>query len=210
MRKLFSALITLCCLVVFTACNNYETYSEKKDKERDAISKFLADSSIVVISESEFHEKGDVTDFSRNEYVYLNNSGVYLQIEHKGCGTPIKDGETTTLIMRYSEECLYDQTGSYNDTSPYSPDFMRVERNGNTYTASFTTTSRMYQAYGTTSVPSGLLVAFPYINVGRARTESDQIAKIHLIVPHSQGNVTASSYVYPYYYVITYQREIDL
>jgi hypothetical protein len=44
----------LIILIAFTAvlisCNNYETYGDKKDKERNAISKFIADSSIMVIS----------------------------------------------------------------------------------------------------------------------------------------------------------------
>ena len=60
------------------------------------------------------------------------------------------------------------------------------------------------------SVPSGWLVVFPYINVGRARSADDQISKVRLIVPHTQGHVTATNYVYPYYYEITFQRTIDI
>ncbi len=210
MKRLFIALTTLCCLAIFVACDNYETYGEKKEKERDAISEFISDSSIVVISEETFHAHGDVTDTAKNEFVYLNNSGVYMQIVHKGCGSPIRDGERTTLIMRFYERCIMDDTQIGNDTSPYQPDYMVVKRTGNTFTASFTTEGTMYSTYSTTSVPTGLISPLPYINVGRPRTATDHIAKVRLIVPHTQGHTVASSYVYPYYYEITLQRTIDL
>lgn len=210
MKRLFIALTTLCCLAVFVGCDNYETYGEKKEKERDAISEFISDSSIVVISEETFHAQGDMTDTAKNEFVYLNNNGVYMQIVHKGCGSPIRDGENTTLIMRFYEQCIMDNTQIGNDTSPYQPDYMVVKRTGNTFTASFTTEGTMYSTYSTTSVPTGLISPLPYINVGRPRTATDHIAKVRLIVPHTQGHTVASSYVYPYYYEITLQRTIDL
>ena len=210
MKRLFIALTTLCCLAIFVACDNYETYGEKKEKERDAISEFISDSSIVVISEETFHAHGDVTDTAKNEFVYLNNSGVYMQIVHKGCGSPIRDGERTTLIMRFYERCIMDDTQIGNDTSPYQPDYMVVERTGNTFTASFTTNGLMYSTYSSASVPTGLITPLSYINVGRPRSADDHISKVRLIVPHTQGHTVASSYVYPYYYEISLQRTIDL
>jgi hypothetical protein len=210
MKRLFIALTTLCCLAIFVACDNYETYGEKKEKERDAISEFISDSSIVVISEETFHAHGDVTDTAKNEFVYLNNSGVYMQIVHKGCGSPIRDGERTTLIMRFYERCIMDNTQIGNDTSPYQPDYMVVERTGNTFTASFTTDGLMYSTYSSASVPTGLITPLSYINVGRPRSADDHISKVRLIVPHTQGHTVASSYVYPYYYEISLQRTIDL
>ena len=210
MKKLFIALTTLCCLAIFVACDNYETYGEKKEKERDAISEFISDSSIVVISEETFHAHGDVTDTAKNEFVYLNNSGVYMQIVHKGCGSPIRDGERTTLIMRFYERCIMDDTQIGNDASPYQPDYMVVERTGNTFTASFTTDGLMYSTYSSASVPTGLITPLSYINVGRPRSADDHISKVRLIVPHTQGHTVASSYVYPYYYEISLQRTIDL
>ena len=210
MKRLFIALTTLCCLAIFVACDNYETYGEKKEKERDAISEFISDSSIVVISEETFHAHGDVTDTAKNEFVYLNNSGVYMQIVHKGCGSPIRDGERTTLIMRFYERCIMDDTQIGNDTSPYQPDYMVVERTGNTFTASFTTDGLMYSTYSSASVPTGLITPLSYINVGRPRSADDHISKVRLIVPHTQGHTVASSYVYPYYYEISLQRTIEL
>ena len=210
MKKLFFALAALCCMCAFVACNDYETYGEKKVKERDAIRNFIADSNIVVITESQFHEQGDMTDVSKNEFVYLNNTGVYMQIVHKGCGSPIPDGKATMLIMRFYEQCIMDNTIINNDKSPYDPDYINVSRSGNTFTASYTQNSLMYQTYSSASVSTGIMAPFPYINVGRARSADDHIATVRLIVPHTQGHAIASSYVYPYYYEITFQKTSDL
>lgn len=207
MRKAIIALMSLFCLASIVACNDYETYGEKKDKERKAIRQFIADSSFVIISEAKFHEAGDVTDVSKREFVYLDKSGVYMQIVHKGCGEPLRDGENTDLIVRFLELCLLDTVALYNDTYPYDPDFMNVRRSGSTYSATFTQ-GFMYSAYST-SVPNGWLAALPYVCVGRPRSADDHIAQVRLIVPHSQGHVTASNYVYPYYYELTFQRTID-
>ena len=190
------------------SCNDYETYGDKKEKERKAIRRILADSSFVVISESKFHEQGDVTNVANREFVYLDNSGVYMQIMYKGCGTPLKDGENSDLLMRFLEMSLLDSAAVYNDANPYDVDVMNVRRQGNTFTASFTS-GVWYSTYGE-SVPSGLLVPLSYINVGRPRSADDHIAKVRLIVPHTQGHSIASSYVYPYYYEISLQRKTDL
>ena len=84
-------------------------------------------------------------------------------------------------------------------------DKMYVTRNGTTITAMFE--SGMMQTYhSSTSVPGGWLVPLNYINVGRPEKEGDQIAKVRLIVPHSQGTADASSTVFPCYYEISYER----
>ena len=210
MKHTIIALLSLFCLVTtFVACNDYETYGDKKNKERAAIKQFLADSAINVISEDVFHKQGDMTDNSKNEFVYMNNTGVYMQIVHKGCGEPLRDGENSDLMVRFLELCLLDSTAIYNDTAPYDVDVMNVRRQGNVFTASLTD-GVMMSAYNTESVPTGWLVPLKYVNVGRPRTEDDHIAKVRLIVPHTQGHSVASSYVYPYYYEISFVRSIDI
>ena len=57
MKKIVFLLMTLA--VVVSSCNNYETYSDKKEKERNAISKFISDRNITVISEDQFKKQGD-------------------------------------------------------------------------------------------------------------------------------------------------------
>ncbi|MGX8697297.1 MAG: DUF4827 domain-containing protein [Prevotella sp.] len=209
MRKATIVLMSLCCLASIWSCNDYETYGDKKDKERKAIRQFLADSSFVVISESQFHANGDVTDVSKREFVYMDNSGVYMQIMEKGCGTPLQDGENCDLLVRFLEISLIDTLVFYNDANPYDVDVMNIRRQGNTYSAAFTSGAWASSSYGE-SVPQGLLVPISYINVGRPRSADDKIAKVRLIVPHTQGHSTASYYVYPYYYEISFQRKTDL
>lgn len=212
MKKLITVLTAIICLMSLAACDNYETYGDKKEKERDAINRFIKDSTITVISESEFHKNGNVTNTDKNEFVYMNNSGVYMQIVHKGCGTPLRDGERNTLLLRFKETCLLENSAAgqqtFSNQTAYDPDQMSVQRKGNTFTASFVK-GALYNLYNS-AVPAGLLVPLTYINVGRLRNENDHIAQVRLIVPHTQGHSIASSNVYPYYYEITFQRIIDI
>ena len=138
MRKTITVLLVVFgCLFATVGCNDYETYGDQKEKERKAISKFISDSAIVVISETDFHAKGDVTDVDKNEFVYMNNTGVYMQIVRKGVGTPLQDGENANLLVRIYELCLMDTTVITNDYDIYDPDVMSIKRTGKTYTASF-------------------------------------------------------------------------
>ena len=89
--------ILLAAITVLASCNDYETYGDMKEKERNAINKFIADSSITVISEDVFVQKGYKTDLTRNEFVKLDKSGVYMQIVRYGCGTKIQNGETANF-----------------------------------------------------------------------------------------------------------------
>ena len=209
----------LIILIAFTAvlisCNNYETYGDKKDKERNAISKFIADSSIMVISESQFEQQGNTTNLARNEFVKLSKSGVYLQIVREGCGTMVEDGENVNLVCRFEEfDIMNDTLSLCNNTNTLRyygkglaaiPDIMKVSRKSGAYTASFIS-GMMYNIYGAT-VPSGWLVPLPYVKVGRPQANNQECAKVRIIVPHSQGHASASSNVRPFYYVITFMRE---
>lgn len=212
MKKFLFILIAFAAVLI--SCNNYETYGDKKDKERNAISKFIADSSIMVISESQFEQQGNTTNLARNEFVKLSKSGVYLQIVREGCGTMVEDGENVNLVCRFEEfDIMNDTLSLCNNTNTLRyygkglaaiPDIMKVSRKSGAYTASFTS-GMMYNIYGAT-VPAGWLVPLPYIKVGRPEADDQQCAKVRLIVPHSQGHANASSNVMPYYYVITFMR----
>ena len=208
MKKL--AYILILIAVVLVSCNDYETYGDKKEKERNAISKFIADSSFTIISEEEFVKNGYKTNLDRREFVKLDKSGVYMQIVRPGCGETIKDGESLTLDCRYTEyDILNDSTMTYNTTVSFAsmPDRITVKRTGSTFTASFLS-GCMVSAYSSTTVPAGWLVPLTYIKVGRPQSMDDECAKVRLIVPHTQGHAIASSYVTPYFYTLTLQREI--
>ena len=205
MRKTIFTLIALAALLLTAACNDYETYGELKEKERDNIERFISDSNFVIISESQFHQQKDLT-VGDKQFVYLDKSGVYMQIVRQGCGEKIKDGETLNILCRFVEKSIQDTTMLFNDTYYiYDPDIMSVTRTGSTYSATFVS-GVMLSAYGA-SVPEGWLVPLQYVTIGRLTKPEDELARVKLIVPHSQGTTqNAKSNVRPYYYKITFQR----
>ena len=210
MRTLVYVIMAVFALSFAASCDDEETYAEQKEKERNAINKYLSDSAVTVISEDEFEANDCTTDLTKNEFVLLASSGVYMQIIRKGCGEKIKDGETTTVLVRFTEyNLLTDTLQLSNDILLYSSivDVMTVSRSGKTFTGYFDEdNSLMYYAYSSTSVPSGWLYPFLYVKVGRPTSEDEEIAKVKLIVPHSEGHVYASSNVYPCLYTLTFER----
>ena len=193
MKRLLYILIAVA--TILTSCNDYETYGDKKDKERNAISKFISDSSIVVISEEQFEKQGQTTDIAKNEYVKFDKNGVYMQIVRKGCGSMVLDGQKANIVCRFTEFNLLAD----------SIHIMYVSRTGSTFTAAFLS-GVMYSTYSA-SVPAGWLVPLSYVKVGRPQTAEEECAKVKMIVPHTQGHAVASSNVVPYFYEITYQKE---
>lgn len=207
MRKIVYLMMTLA--VVVSSCNNYETYGDKKDKERNAISKFISDRKITVISEEQFKNQGETTDLSKNEYVKFDKSGVYLQIVRKGCGSKLESGDKATLVARFSEFNIFADSVQLRNTTPryaYLPDMIYISRSSSVYNAQFNS-GLMLNTYGG-SVPAGWLVPMPYINIDHPTSEDEECAKIRVIVPHTQGHAYASSNVVPYFYEITYEKEI--
>lgn len=232
-RSLPSALLLLLAmsLLLLPSCSNGETYAEQKDKEYKAIQSFL-DRDIVVrdgtgnivcnvgkivpISEEQFLEQDSTTDVEKNEYVLFGNTGVYMQIVRKGTGEKLEDGKTARVICRFVEfNILGDSIQLRNDVNHWhpSPDIMKVSNNYGRFSASFDTEinggGAMYNTYGSTSVPSGWLTPFPYIRIGRQDSPQEGIAKVRLIVPHTEGQTSAVGNVYPCFYEITFQKMRD-
>jgi hypothetical protein len=211
----------LLAVVFFASCESYETYGDKKAKERDAIDRFITEHNIKVIDENTFKAQGNTTNVDENEFVKLSRTGVYMQIERDGCGEMLEDNKVVNILCRFLEYniladslliCNDKQYYVYNtkmgviDCSQYV-DKMSVKRTGTTITATFIEGMMLLYHSSSASVPSGWLVPLNYIKVGRPENDGDQIAKVRLIVPHSQGTADASSSVYPCYYEITYVRE---
>ena len=214
MKRIIITCLTLAAILFVTSCNDYETYAEQTEKERNAIRQFISERKINVISEATFKAQGNTTDVSRNEFVLFDNTGVYMQIVHKGCGQKVKSGETVKVLSRFSEyNVVTDSLRLSNVTSLYSryPEKMLVTNTNGTFTGSFFTDgnfdiSLMSSAYSSTSVPAGWLIPFAYVNIGRPANETDQIAEVKLIVPHTQGHSYASQNVTPFFYSITFER----
>ena len=219
MKKFLYPLLLLLIAISYTSCQNYETYADKKEAERDAINRFITREGIQVISESQFKAQGQTTDVSKNQYVLFERNGVYMQIIREGCGDKLEENKQVNILCRFMEKNI--QTGEVVvrndvhaslstlgtgiDVSQYL-DKMSVKRTGTTITASFLS-GMMYRYHGSASVPGGWLVPLNYVKIGRPENPDEETAKVRLIVPHSQGTADASSSVTPYYYEITYQRE---
>ena len=69
MKNTLVSILTLMAMILCTSCDDYETYGEKKEKERDAIEAFIAKNGIKVIDEATFEAKGQQTSMDNNEYV---------------------------------------------------------------------------------------------------------------------------------------------
>ena len=208
MKKVVYLFLGVLMLSSLTACDKTESYAEQKEKERETIRQFIAKSSITTITEAEFAQQNYTTDVAKNQYVLFTNSGVYMQIIDEGCGEKLQSGETAEVICRFRETNLMaDSIVLTNNVMYYAslPDRMNVSYTGGTYSASFVR-GLMKNTYNDASVPSGWLVALPYIKLGRPANQEEGLARVKLIVPHSEGNKIAKQAVYPCFYEITYQR----
>ena len=85
-------------------------------------------------------------------------------------------------------------------------DKMNVTRTSDSFTASFVE-GVMFTPVSECLCTRRLAGAAFYINVGRLEKEEDEIAKVNIIAPHSQGHQSAMTGVYPCYYEINYQKE---
>ena len=226
MKKFLFAMIAFAASFSFAACSDTETYKDQRDRELDSISSFLKNENVKVISEEDFENRWNkgltLTDTAKNEYVLFKSNGIYMQVIDQGCGDYIKKGEIAEVLVRFDEYNLSylarisDNCLTLSNNVPaysYIVDKMTVTNNSGTFTGAFdTSSSLMAKTYNTTSygvsatVPSGWLVPFSWIKVGRPKTDEDRIAHIRLLVPHSYGTTTASGNVNACLYDMTIQR----
>ena len=207
MRKTVFTLLTLFAAFVLVAWDDYETYGEKKEKERDAIAAYISENKINVIDEATFTAQGETTSVEKNEYVYLDKSGVYMQIVRRGAGEKLEENKQVNIICRFVE---YNINEGYNQLAnmytSYYPDKFTVLRQGSNISSASFTQGMMKSSYGN-AVPEGWLIPLLYINIGRQTTADEEISRVNLIVPHSKGQAYAQQSVYACHYTITYQRE---
>ncbi len=197
MKKFLFAMIAFAAVLSFAACNDSETYKDMRDRELDSISSFLRKENIKVISEDEFNrrwknnEKLTDTAKNNNEWVLFNSNGIYMQVIDQGCGDYIKKGTSVDVLVRFDEYNL-----SY---AAEMSDKCLTSLMANTYNSS---------NYGSVSstVPSGWLIPFTWIKIGRPKTDDERIAHIRLLVPHSYGTTSASGSVQACVYDMTLQK----
>lgn len=229
MKKFLFAMIAFAAVLSFAACNDSETYKDMRDRELDSINSFLRKENIKVISEDEFTRRWNdnqrLTDTAKNnnEWVLFNSNGIYMQVIDQGCGDYIKKGETADVLVRFDEynlsyaaemsnKCL---TLSNNVPAySYYVDKMSVTNTSGTFTGSFVNpkASLMALTYNSSytgissTVPSGWLIPFSWVKIGRPNTDDERIAHIRLLVPHSYGTTSASGSVQACVYDMTLQK----
>lgn len=229
MKNFLFAMIAFAAVLSFAACNDSETYKDMRDRELDSISSFLRKENIKVISEDEFTRRWNdnqrLTDTAKNnnEWVLFNSNGIYMQVIDQGCGDYIKKGETADVLVRFDEynlsyaaemsnKCLTlsNKVPAYS----YYVDKMSVTNTSGTFTGSFVnpkaclmalTYNSSYTGISST-VPSGWLIPFSWVKIGRPKTDDDRIAHVRLLVPHSYGTTSASGSVQACVYDMTLQK----
>ena len=225
MRRTFLFYVVFFSLIGLTlqSCDDDTTYADQKERERSSINSFISKGTCITdeevgdtvlyiapiktLTEWEFLQNDSTTDVSKNEYVLFSNSGVYMQIVRKGAGKKLEHSESTNIYCRYTEVNIMGDSIQTRNTTPYYiaiPDVMTCYNSYGTFTASFVS-GVMNNTYSA-AVPSGWLIPLTYINIGRQTDDKEEIAKVRLIVPHSQGQQDATSNVYPCFYEITYQK----
>lgn len=229
MKKFLFAMIAFAAVLSFAACNDSETYKDMRDRELDSISSFLRKENIKVISEDEFNRRWNnnqrLTDTTKNnnEWVLFNSNGIYMQVIDLGCGDYIKKGTSVDVLVRFdeynlsyaaemSDKCLT-LSNKFRDYSYYE-DKMSVTNTSGTFTGSFVDPSRSLMALTynssysglSSTVPSGWLIPFTWIKIGRPKTEADRIAHVRLLVPHSYGTTSASGSVQACVYDMILQK----
>ena len=206
MKKLVYLFLALFAFsIVFQACDDTKSYAEMLEDEDDAIARFVRDSNITVISQSEFYQNDSVTDVSKNEFVQLA-SGVYMQIVDKGVEDKTDTVKNNDIVLvRFSEYCMLEDADrgltkgmTYSNLDVvYMVDAFRYVVSTSSIAGIFTEGYYMQgSTSGGTAVPAGWLVPLNYV---RNR------AHVKLIVPSKMGTSSAVSNVIPYYYDIKYQ-----
>lgn len=213
---MLTALTVSISMITATSCNDYETYAEQKDKEKEAIRKFLDDNDFVgkinVIDEAQFYAQDSTTNVDKNEFVLFNEDGIYMQIVNKGEGKNMiefaKEMPDSTvskvLLCRFLEYDIENaDTTRINLYTPTIVDKMLCTYShfSRTYKASFTE-GYMLNAVTNGTVPAGWKKPLDFIRLTR---DTGKIAKVRIIVPHASGHDNAVNYVLPFYYEISFQ-----
>lgn len=232
MRKYIRVtLALLACVSCLCSCSDDDTYADQKKRERRVINSFLSRDVAILdeegdtichvgritpISEAQFYAQDSTTSLERNEYVLFSGSGIYMQIVREGVGERLRSGDNKRILCRFIEYNIMGDSLQLRDDVPYwhtNPEILDVSNTEGTINASFNTDinggGAMYMTYKEVSVPTGWVKPLQFIRLGRQVQEDEGIAKVRLIVPHSEGTSSATSNVYPCFYEILYQEMRD-
>lgn len=230
-RYICGALAVLACAIGLCSCNNDDTYADQKKRERRVINAFInrdvtiwdeeGDTlchvgKIHPISEAQFYAQDSTTNVEKNEYVLFTGTGIYMQIVREGVGEKLKSGDKKRILCRFIEYNIMGDSLQLRDDVPYwhtNPEILDVSNTDGSINASFNTAinggGAMYMTYKKVDVPTGWVKPLSFIRLGRQVSSDEGIAKVRLIVPHSEGTQTATTNVTPCFYEILYQEMRD-
>lgn len=236
MKKFLFIVIAFAALFSMAACNDSETYADQRNRERDSINAFLRNEKITVINEKQFKERWEakktnpaivLTDTSaeKNEYVLFESNGIYMQVVEQGCGDYIQQGKSEEVLVRFDEYnvntranisdeslCLSNNLPKYS----YYIDKLKVTNTSGTFTGMLVEPKKSvfgwaynYSSYTgsySSTIPSGWLIPFSWVKIGRGNAEGEKIAHVRLLIPHTYGSTQASANVNAYFYDMTLQK----
>lgn len=236
MKKFLFIVIAFAALFSMAACSDSETYADQRNRERDSINAFLRNEKIMVINEKQFKERWEakkinpaivLTDTSaeKNEYVLFESNGIYMQIVEQGCGDYIQQGKSEEVLVRFDEYnvntranisneslCLSNNLPAYS----YYIDKLKVTNTSGTFTGMLVEPKKSvfgsaynYSSYTgsySSTIPSGWLIPFSWVKIGRGNAEGEKIAHVRLLIPHTYGSTQASANVNAYFYDMTLQK----
>ena len=99
MKKLIGCLLAICSLaIMFSSCDDTESYADKLKKEKKYIKNFIAENDIEIIDT--YPTNGDFED---NQFFYDKTAGIYIQVVDTGNGVRAKGSGTLSMVnVRYS------------------------------------------------------------------------------------------------------------
>ena len=108
--------------------------------------------------------------------------------------------EDVTDMVQVNERLL---VSSDNTVRVYNMDVRTFDVNSSLMAATY---NKNYSGGYSGTVPSGWLVPFSWVKIGRGNAEGERIAHVRLVVPHTYGTTAASGSVYACLYDLTLQR----
>lgn len=180
MKKLIGGIFAILILaVIFSACDDTESYADKLKKEKKNISNFLSENNIELIYE--YPEEGKFKD---NQFFFDKSTGIYLQVVDTGNGNRASaNGTLTKVNVRYKQTRMLPDTTTYSIMGNYGDQPLSfVYGLTTTYTNSSSSYSNGYYFLS----PA---LAYPLKYVGEQGV-------VKMLIPFSQGSYYQQYYSY--------------
>ena len=187
MKRLFnnSVLLGLMSLLLFSACNDDQSYADRLNEERNAVNAFLANHRVVMsVPEDSIFEVGEDAPYYRLD----PDGNIYMQVLNAGDRKNDKAKTGETIYFRYSRYSL----------STWYADGTWIIYSGNENTMDAASCSFNYADY---TLPSssqwGYGLQYPLVFLGVE-------CEVNLVFKSQFGFTGEISYVMPVFYHVRY------